>query len=135
MLLPFGEAAKRILDDDDRTVDDQPEVERAQTHQVARHAQPVHAGAVINMVIGMTAAVMSAARILPSSRNSTTMTSSAPSVRFFSTVDRRVDELGAVIDRLGEHVGRQRLVDLRQLLGARSRRYGCCRPPASARSR
>jgi hypothetical protein len=42
--------------------------------------------AVINMVMGMTVAVMSAARTLPSSRNNTTMTSSAPSIRFFSTV-------------------------------------------------
>ena len=42
--------------------------------------------AVISIVIGMTAAVMSAARMLPSSRNRTTMTSNAPSVRFFSTV-------------------------------------------------
>ena len=42
--------------------------------------------AVISIVIGMTAAVINAARILPSSRNSTTMTRSAPSTRFFSTV-------------------------------------------------
>ena len=42
--------------------------------------------AVISMVSGMTSAVISAARKLPSSRNRTTMTSSAPSARFFSTV-------------------------------------------------
>ena len=42
--------------------------------------------AVISIVIGMTAAVISAARILPSSRKSTAMTSKAPSTRFFSTV-------------------------------------------------
>ena len=35
---------------------------------------------------GMTQAVTIAARMLPSNRNSTTMTSSAPSSRFFSTV-------------------------------------------------
>ena len=35
---------------------------------------------------GITAAVVSAARTLPSSRNSTAMTSSAPSTRFFATV-------------------------------------------------
>ena len=47
---------------------------------------PFIPAAVSSMVMGMTAAVMSAARTLPSSRNSTTTTSSAPSVRFFSTV-------------------------------------------------
>ena len=35
---------------------------------------------------GITSAVIAAARMLPSSRNSTTMTSSAPSVRFLATV-------------------------------------------------
>ncbi|KEZ12189.1 hypothetical protein CP98_05125 [Sphingobium yanoikuyae] len=42
--------------------------------------------AVISIVMGMTAAVISAARMFPRRRNSTTMTSNAPSVRFFSTV-------------------------------------------------
>ena len=42
--------------------------------------------AVISIASGMTSAVMSAARKLPSSRNSTTMTSSAPSARFVATV-------------------------------------------------
>jgi hypothetical protein len=41
---------------------------------------------VISMASGITAAVSSAARTLPSSANSTTTTSSAPSTRFFSTV-------------------------------------------------
>ena len=48
--------------------------------------RPFMPEAVINMVIGITAAVISAARMLPSSRNSMTMTRSAPSIRFFSTV-------------------------------------------------
>ena len=42
---------------------------------------------VISIATGMTAAVISAARKLPSSRNRITMTSSAPSARFFCTVE------------------------------------------------
>ena len=42
--------------------------------------------AVISMATGMTSAVMIAARMLPSSRNRTAMTRSAPSARFFATV-------------------------------------------------
>ena len=41
---------------------------------------------VISIASGITIAVNSAARRLPSSRNSTTTTSSAPSTRFFCTV-------------------------------------------------
>lgn len=41
---------------------------------------------VISMESGMTQAVISAARILPRIRNRTTMTSAAPSRRFFATV-------------------------------------------------
>ncbi len=41
---------------------------------------------VISMVSGMTAAVIRAARRLPSSANSTAITSSAPSIRFVRTV-------------------------------------------------
>ncbi len=41
---------------------------------------------VISIATGMTAAVMSAARIFPSRRNRTRITSDAPSARFFSTV-------------------------------------------------
>ena len=52
------------------------------------------------IVTGMTAAAISAARILPSSRNSTTMTSSAPSVRFFATV-RIVESTRAVRSSTG----------------------------------
>ena len=41
---------------------------------------------VANIARGMTAAVMMAARTLPKSKNKTTMTSNAPSTRFFLTV-------------------------------------------------
>ena len=41
---------------------------------------------VISIAIGITAAVISAARKLPSKTNSTTITSNAPSTRFFATV-------------------------------------------------
>ena len=41
---------------------------------------------VMSMDSGMTAAVISAARMLPSNRNSTAMTSSAPSMRLVRTV-------------------------------------------------
>ena len=47
---------------------------------------PFIPAAVISMVIGITAAVTSAARTLPSNKNRATMTSSAPSVRLRSTV-------------------------------------------------
>ena len=42
--------------------------------------------AAISIEIGMTRAAIMAARILPSRRNSTAITSKAPSTRFFSTV-------------------------------------------------
>jgi hypothetical protein len=38
----FGEQAQAVLDHHDRPIDDQPEVERAQTHQIARHSDRVH---------------------------------------------------------------------------------------------
>src|SRR3546814_2048405 len=37
MLLPLGHASQEVLDDDDRAIDDQPEVEGAQAHKVTRH--------------------------------------------------------------------------------------------------
>ena len=41
---------------------------------------------VASIARGMTAAVMMAARMLPNSKNRTTITSNAPSIRFFRTV-------------------------------------------------
>jgi hypothetical protein len=118
MLLPFGEAAQRILDDDDRAIDDQPEIERAQAHQIARDAEPVHARC----------------RHQHGDRDDRGGDERRADIaeqqeqhdddeqRAFDQVlldrrDGRIDQLGAVIDRLGEHVGRQRLVDLVELLG------------------
>ena len=39
-----------------------------------------------NIARGMTAAVINAARILPSNKNKTAITSNAPSIKFFCTV-------------------------------------------------
>ena len=70
---------------------------------------------VISMVSGMTAAVISAARRLPSSTNSTTITSSAPSSRFVADRgDGAIDECGAVVDRGRDHSVRQARIDLLQ---------------------
>ncbi len=44
-LCPLGEQTQGILHDNNRSVDDQPEVERAQAHEIARNAQGKHAGA------------------------------------------------------------------------------------------
>ncbi len=42
--LAFGKAAQAILDDDHRRIDDEPEIERAETHQIAGDAVLHHAG-------------------------------------------------------------------------------------------
>ena len=43
MMLPLGDASQRVLDDDDRTIDDQTEVERAEAHQVCGNPALQHA--------------------------------------------------------------------------------------------
>ena len=43
-MLGLGQAPDTVLDDDDRAVDDQAEVQRPQAHQVGGHARPHHAG-------------------------------------------------------------------------------------------
>ena len=43
MVLPLGQSPQAVLDNDDGAVDDEAEVERAKAHQVARHAEFVHA--------------------------------------------------------------------------------------------
>ena len=85
-LVRQAQPAQAVLDDDHRAVDDQAEIERAEAHQIAEMRDCTMPVMVISMESGITAAVISAARMLPSSRNSTTMTSSAPSSRFFCTV-------------------------------------------------
>ena len=68
--------------------------------------------AVSSMVTGMTAAVISAARILPSKRNRTAITSKAPSARFFATVFTVASTSDAAIKhRLRFDAGWQRAVD------------------------
>ena len=42
-MLARGKPRDTVLDDDHRAIDDQAEVERAEAHQIARDAQPVHA--------------------------------------------------------------------------------------------
>ena len=67
---------------------------------------------------GMTQAVTIAARMLPRIRNSTAITSSAPSSRFFSTVcDGGFDQVGAVVDRPRDDAVRQRLPIVLELGG------------------
>ena len=41
-MLSFGKPAQTVLNDDDRAIDDQAEIERAQAHQVSRYAEDVH---------------------------------------------------------------------------------------------
>ena len=43
-MLTFAKATQAVLDDDDRAVHDQAEVQRAQAHQVGRHATARHTG-------------------------------------------------------------------------------------------
>ena len=67
---------------------------------------------------GMTQAVTMAALKFPRSRNRMTMTSSAPSSRFFSTVAMVAStRCGAVVDRPRDDAVRQRAGDLLQLRG------------------
>ena len=40
--MPFGDSPQGVLHDDDRAIDDQAEIQRAQTHQIAGDAQRVH---------------------------------------------------------------------------------------------
>ena len=69
---------------------------------------------VISMESGITAAVISAARMLPSNRNNTAMTSSAPSMRLVRTV-AMVRSTRLVRSYTGwiEHALRQTLLNLR----------------------
>ena len=87
VMLRFRQTADAVLYDDDRAIDDDAEVERAEADMrlplISFSTMPVM---VKSMESGMIAAVMSAARKLPSRRKRTTMTSSAPSSRFFCTV-------------------------------------------------
>ena len=62
---------------------------------------------------GIASAAISAPRKLPSVRNSTTATSSAPSARLIATVfSMRLDELGAVVVRADLDALGQLLLDL-----------------------
>jgi hypothetical protein len=86
---------------------------------------------VISMVIGITAAVMSAARILPSSRNRTTITSSAAFEQvLLDRPDRPFDEIGAVVDRHGLDARRERPGRFLEPRGGRARGSGCSHQPA-----
>jgi hypothetical protein len=78
-VLLFGEAAQAVLDDDHRAVDDQAEVDRAEAHQVAADAALDHADGGDQHRQRDGERAISAARTLPSSRKSTTITSAAPS--------------------------------------------------------
>ena len=117
MLLPFSEPSQRILNDDNRAVDDQTEVERTKAHEVAGFPNGVHA----------------AGRHQHGHRNDRRRDQRRADVaqqqekhhddekRAFGQVllDRRngrIHQLRAVIDRLGKDVWRQTLVDLRELL-------------------
>ena len=44
LVLGLGQAPDTVLDDDDRAVDDQAEVQRPQAHQIGGYARPHHAG-------------------------------------------------------------------------------------------
>ena len=106
-----GQQPQAVLDDDDGAVDDDAEVDGAEAHQVGAdlrsRTMPV---TVISIDSGMTQRRRRAPRgMLPSSRNSTTMTSSAPSSRFFSTVAIVAStSVGAVVDRARHHAFGQR---------------------------
>jgi len=76
-VLLLAKPAEAVLNDDDRAVHDQPEVQRAKAHQIPETRFSTIPVIVSSMASGITAAVISAARMFPSSRNSTTMTSSA----------------------------------------------------------
>ncbi len=86
--------------------------------------------AVISMVIGMTSAVISAARKLPSSRNKHDDDQQrALGKVLLDRGDGRVDQLGAVEHGLDDDVRRQRSVDrLHLFIDGRRQRCGCCRP-------
>ena len=44
LVLGLGQAPDTVLDDDDRAVDDQAEIQRPQTHQIGGYARPHHTG-------------------------------------------------------------------------------------------
>ncbi len=68
-MLPLGEVAERVLGDDHRPVDDEPEIERPELIRFAEILASTIPLMVISIATGMTSAVMTAARMLPSSRN------------------------------------------------------------------
>src|SRR3546814_9612086 len=43
LVLPLGEAPERVFDDDDCAIDNQAEIECAETHQIARDTELIHA--------------------------------------------------------------------------------------------
>ena len=118
--LRLAKAAQHVLDDDHRTVDDQPEVEGAEAHQIPRDAVGDHA----------------ADRQQHRQRNDRRRDQRGADVAeqqeqhrndqqrafeevLFDRPDRRLDQRRAVIDWVGDDACRQRLVDLGQPRGDR----------------
>ena len=96
-----AESAQAVFDDDHGAVDDQTEIERTQTHEIAADRLPTMPLIVNNIDNGITNAVISAARKLPSNANNTAITSTAPSNRFFlHGLDGFVHQRGAIVNGL-----------------------------------
>lgn len=80
-MLSLGQAAQAVLDDDHRPVDDQAEVEGFRLIRLPETPSVFIPIPVIKNEIGMISTAMSAARTLPSRKNSAIATSTAPSNR------------------------------------------------------
>ena len=131
-MLRLGEPAQAILDDDDRAIDDQAEVERAEAHQVGRNPVLHHAGD------GHQHGQRNDRRsdqcgsdvAKQHEQNDDNEQRALDQIRSHG-LDGAVDERGAVVDRRGTHAVGQARIDLVQACrGTPALPRGCSRQPA-----
>ena len=122
MMLLLGKASERVLDDDDRTIDDQAKVERAEAHEVRRHAEAQHPKAgQHHRDRNDSRGNQRGAKVAEQQEQHDHNEERAFAQVLCDRLDCRIDQRGAVEHRLHHHVGRQRSIDLLQTIGDRGR--------------
>uniref|UniRef100_A0A6J6A3J5 Unannotated protein n=1 Tax=freshwater metagenome TaxID=449393 RepID=A0A6J6A3J5_9ZZZZ len=112
-MLALSKPSQAILDDDNRTINDEAEIQSSEAHEVARDVQPVHPGRRHQHRKGNDERGDQRRADIPEYEKQ----DDDDKERTFCEVlrdclDRRVDEIGAVINRLRLDTRRQRAVDV-----------------------
>ena len=116
-VLRFAQPSQTVLDDDNRTIDDQTEIERAETHQIGRHPPLHHAGQRHqHRERNDCGGNQRRADIAEQQEQHDDYQHRTLDQVLFDCADGPVDKFGPIIKRLGNHARRQRRLDLPQPL-------------------